>query len=316
MQGARARFRDAVLLAELNNLRVRANAGQPFDPLFFCFFNDEPTELVRASSSAEALAQMQGLFRSSPAQGQTDITRALQVAFESIRSARGRDPYLERAKVVLVTDGEDRIRMDEVRASRSSTGALKIALSFISLGEENTDLRTLAEEQRAAGERAFYYHLTDYEIGAVRTEFDRRFRTLLPPELAAEPGALEQLKPRLDALEALARAQPVAPAPPSTVSFDTLFPIAPTAVNDPASAEEVERIRDILSVLAEIAPLSLPENRAQDVVALLLHLLQTYGLTLTRYLAALARAIEGDEVSAVRAREVLRRLRLLARPLT
>ena len=83
MHGTRARFRDALIIAELNNLRVKARQGQPFDPLYFSFFNDTPTQLARVDTAREATRQIEKLFRDSPAEGQTDITLALQSAFES-----------------------------------------------------------------------------------------------------------------------------------------------------------------------------------------------------------------------------------------
>src|SRR5919198_749668 len=89
MQGTRARFRNALLLAELNQLRRRALRGEAFDPLYFCYFNERPSELKRVAGADEASREMACVLTESPAQGQTDITRALEHAFESIRSARG-----------------------------------------------------------------------------------------------------------------------------------------------------------------------------------------------------------------------------------
>jgi hypothetical protein len=258
---------------------------------------------------------MQTLFQRSLAHGQTDITGALQFAFNSIRAARGRDPHLERAKVVLITDGEDRVRLEEVRQARAGAQVARIALSFISLGEENPDLRALAEEQRRQGERAFFYHLTDYEIGAVRTEFDRRFRTLLPPDVRAQPAPLTSLDPQLAALEALVTNRPVKPRPPSAASFDALFPKAPSASGERLPEDAVERVRDALGVVAEMLPLSVPDVRAQDAVDLLLHLLSVYEMDVPRYLACLGVAALGSGTGAQRTREIVQRIRLLARPL-
>ncbi|MEN9800672.1 MAG: hypothetical protein RL653_4369, partial [Pseudomonadota bacterium] len=150
MQGARARFRDALLMAELNGLRVKARKGQPVDPLFYCFFNDVPTELTRVDDAADAARELSLLFDKTLAQGRTDITFALVSAFREVHAARGRDPYLARATVVLVTDGEDRVDVEAVRAARKPVEDVEIAFSFISLGDENVDLRALVDEQRAA----------------------------------------------------------------------------------------------------------------------------------------------------------------------
>lgn len=309
MHGARARFRDAIVIAELNNLRVKARRGEPFDPLYFSFFNDVPTELARVDTAAEATRHIEKLFRESPAEGQTDISLALMSAFDSIRAAQGRDPYLARATVVLITDGEDRVDLDLIRRTRAPMDALDIALSFISLGEENPDLRSLVREQRAAGGRAFYHHLSDEEIQWARTEFDTPWRTLLPRDVPATGDVLEQLAPHLEALEAVAAGRGAPGAVAVDASFEALFPGKPTA---PAGREKpgpdvVNRVVDILGAVVETASLAPADRRASESVVLLQHLLSVYGLTPARYLDALS-------TGGLPVREALERLRLLCRP--
>jgi Mg-chelatase subunit ChlD len=309
MHGARARFRDAIVIAELNNLRVKARRGEPFDPLYFSFFNDVPTELARVDTATEATRQIEKLFRDSPAEGQTDISLALMSAFDSIRAAQGRDPYLARATVVLITDGEDRVDLDLIRRTRAPMDALDIALSFISLGEENPDLRSLVREQRAAGGRAFYHHLSDEEIQWARTEFDTPWRTLLPRDVPATGDVLEQLAPHLEALEAVAAGRGAAGPVAVDASFEALFPETPSA---PAGREKpgpdvVNRVVDILGAVVETASLAPADRRGSESVVLLQHLLSVYGLTPARYLDALSTG--GRPVQ-----EALERLRLLCRP--
>ncbi|MDC0707407.1 VWA domain-containing protein [Stigmatella sp. ncwal1] len=310
MHGARARFRDAIIIAELNNLRAKARQGQPFDPLYFSFFNDAPTELARVDTAAGASWQIEKLFRQSPAEGQTDITLALISAFDSIRSAQGRDPYLARATVVLITDGEDRVDQELIRRTRVPMSSLDISLSFISLGEENPDLKFLVQEQRAQGGRAFYHHLSDAEIQWARTEFDVPWRTLLPHGVPETPEALEVLLPHLEALEALAlkRGPPAAPVAVEA-SFDALFPEQPSAQvrAEAPGPDGVARVGDILAALAEAASLAPADRRATESVQLLQHLLGVYQLTPARYLAALAAGSKQVE-------ESLARVRLLCRP--
>lgn len=316
MHGPRARFRDAILIAELNNLRLKAERGLPFDPLYFSFFNDQPTELARVDNALEAARQMEKLFRDSPAEGQTDITIALMSAFDSIRAARGHDPYLARATVVLVTDGEDRMELELIRRCRAPLDDVQIALSFISLGEENPDLRSLVMEQRSQGGRAFYHHLSDREIGLARTEFDARFRTLLPAHLPVTTAALEQLLPQLEALEKLAAALP----PPKRTGgsgFDAMFPEPSESGSRPrsghdgpppqATAEELARLADILAAIAEAGALAPAEHRGEESVALLQHLLGMYGIPVGRYLAVAA-------APPATVRQPLERVRLVCRP--
>jgi hypothetical protein len=316
MQGARARFRDAIVLAELANLRRKALAGEPFDPIYFTFFNDQPRELARVDNAHAANRHLRRLFQESPAEGQTDITLALMAAFDSIRAARGTDPYLARATVVLVTDGEDRVELELLRKERAPMDGLHIALSFISLGEENPDLRALVEEEREAGVRAFYHHLTDAEIASAPTDVDARFRTLLPQELTPSPDALEGLLANLEQLDLIAqgkgseeevRARPQA-------SFDALFPITPPegvskpgASQEDASAEDCARVADLLDAVAEAASLALAEERAQECVTLLEHLLGLYEIPVPRYLKLLS-------TGEARVEAAVDRVRLLGRP--
>ncbi|CAM4056646.1 VWA domain-containing protein [Corallococcus sp. ZKHCc1 1396] len=309
MHGARARFRDALIIAELNNLRVKARRDEAFDPLYFSFFNDVPTELARVDTAAEATRQIEKLFRDSPAEGQTDISLALLSAFDSIRAAQGRDPYLARATVVLITDGEDRVDLDLIRRTRAPMGALDIALSFISLGEENADLKSLVLEQRAAGGRAFYHPLSDEEIRWARTEFDTPWRTLLPRDVPATLEALEALGPHLDALEAVAAGRVPQAGVAVEASFDALFPAAqaPSPGVEAAGADLAARVADILEAVGEAASLAPTDRRATESVVLLQHLLSVYGLTPARYLSVLS----GGAPPVVAA---LERVRLLCRP--
>jgi hypothetical protein len=313
MHGTRARFRDAIIIAELNNLRVKAREGLPFDPLYFSFFNDTPTELARVDTAREATRQIEKLFRDSPAEGQTDITLALMSAFDSIRAARGKDPYLARATVVLITDGEDRVDLELIRRTRAPMDALDIALSFISLGEENSDLKSLVQEQRARGGRAFYHHLSDQEIQWARTEFDSPWRTLLPRDIPVTPEVLEALSPHLSALEALAAGRTASSAPmASEASFDALFPeparISSEKVSGAAPGPELHaRVADILDALVEAAALAPADRRATESLTLLQHLLGVYQLTPARYLAVLA-------TGSPEVHDRLKRVRLLCRP--
>lgn len=304
MHGARARFRDALLIAELNAIRVKAKQGVPFDPLYFSFFNDTPSRLARVDSGQEATRQIEQLFRSSPAEGQTDITLALLSAFESLRLAQGRDPYLARATVVLVTDGEDGVDLELIRKVRKPFAGLEFALSFISLGEENPDLRSLVLEQRDGGGRAFYHHLSDQEIKLARTDFDSAWRTLLPADVTPGPEALERLLPHLEALEALAAKRPVKPPERLDGQFDTFFPENPKASQ---AGPGTERLGDLLEAVAEAASLAPIDQRAGEAVALLTHLLGLYGITPQRYLEG----VGADAPALVAARK---RVRLLCRP--
>lgn len=318
MHGPRARLRDAILLAELVSLRAKAKRGEPFDPLYFSFFQGSPGELARVDSAAEATRWMEKLFQLSPAEGETDITLALVKAFESIRLAQGKDPYLARATVVLVTDGEDAVELERVRRARAPLGQIEITLSFISLGEENAHLRSLVLDQRQRGQRAFYQHLSDPEISGARTEFDCSWRTLLPPEVPASPAALQTLWPHLAALEEISRGRRAPRPDPLPCSFDALFPPSTASVDldvdlvvnvdgDGDGDVSALRVAEIVEAIAEAASLAPADQRATECASLLTHLLDLYGLSMRAYLAAASRA-------SGRLRHALDRVRLTCRP--
>ncbi len=302
MHGSRARFRDAILVSELNAIRVKAKAKLPFDPLYFSFFNDAPTELTRVDSGDAASRHIERLFRESPAEGQTDISLALVSAFDSIGRARGMDPYLARATVVLVTDGEDGVDLELIRKTRSPYEGLDIALSFISLGEENPDLRSLVIEQRDAGGRAFYHHVSDAEIQLARTDFDSAWRTLLPADVSVTTDALERLMPHLEALESIAAGRPVQTLESQDSQFDALFP--ETEKKTGAAPTQLPRVIDVLEAIAEAVSLAPADGRRAEAVTLLTHLLHVFGLPLPKYL-------EWVQFPEPKLRKALARIRLV-----
>jgi Mg-chelatase subunit ChlD len=286
MYGERAKFRDAILISELNSIRVRAKMQLPFDPLYYCFFNDFAPDLVRIDSGALAAKHIATLIKESPASGQTDITYAAVSAFDSIRKAQGVDPYLAKATIVLVTDGEDAVDLDMIRKVQEPFASLQVSLSFISLGEENPDLKNLVLEQREKGKRAFYHHLSDAEISLIPSEFDSAFRTLIPMDVDVTGPIAEQLMPHLEALEAIAQRRVVKPVESNESQFDTLFP-ATCISKSKLDVKLVERIADILDAVADTASLASPEQRASESVALLIHLLEVYSLSVPLYLQTL-----------------------------
>jgi len=250
------------------------------------------------------------LFRESPAQGSTDITYALESAFAAVRHARGRDADLARATVVLVSDGEDRVDLPRLWAARAPVGEIEITLSVLSLGSGNEDLRHLVEEQRAAGRRAFHYHLSDDELAGGRALFDSGLRTLLPSSPRVDlPPDDPQVRAAVDALAALAAGRRAAPAEASpAVRFEGYFtPPREPPGREPA-AEQVARAGDLLEAVAETLALAPLEERGAEAVRLLEHLLQVYRMPAADYALALT------NLSPAGAR-ALERIRLLGAPL-
>ena len=224
--GARARVRDAILLAELGTLlrrfetaptgRGRGHAADRVRVvLFYRYFTKRLGPLMRVDSGPSALAAI-GDVLSAPRSGGTDIEAALVSSFELIRDEGQRDPDLARAQIVLVTDGEAAVDEEAVRAAREGAGAVPTQVSVIALGEENPALRGIVARQRARGERAFYHHLRDDALRDIcEGGLDRGPPIHLPEDRSQELGALQtELGALLDELALAERdAARAAPAP-------------------------------------------------------------------------------------------------------
>jgi hypothetical protein len=311
MRGPRARFRDAILIAELNNLSVKAKSGS-VDPLYFTFFNDFVGPLNRVATAGEAVREVRTLFEKSPASGGTALTSALVTAFESIREARGSDPYLARATVVLITDGEAEIGLEKIRVAKAPVGGLEVVLSFISLGEENPHLKALVLAQQEEGQRAFYCHLSDEELAGARSDFDSGPRLLLPRRAEVEVNPKDpEIQEALAALEAIGKRRPRSSAAAPGLRFEGIFSLASArrgASGQPEPhARLVALVGDLLEAVCEAAALCPAERRAGEAVALLEHLLSVYDISVPRYLAAMAQLREPGL-------KALQRIRLLAGP--
>lgn len=162
MIGARARMRDAILMAELATLmkRLEQPQGGARVVLYYRYFTLELSETRRVDSVAgavEAIRDVAGTVRT----GGTNIQRALVASVRMIQEARADDPELACGQIVLVTDGDARVSEERVNEARAELEGVPIGVSVIALGEENRALRRLVANQRAQGERAFYHFLPD-----------------------------------------------------------------------------------------------------------------------------------------------------------
>ncbi len=166
--GARARMRDAILVAELASLMQRFQSPDKYVrvALYYRYFTKRMWPIGRVDSAAAALAAI-GDVIGTVRHGGTDIERALCDCFETIREAKESDPILARAQVVLVTDGNARVGERLVQAAREETGQIPIDVSVIALGEENETLRKLVARQRANGDRCFYHFIDDSTLAAL-----------------------------------------------------------------------------------------------------------------------------------------------------
>jgi hypothetical protein len=208
--GARARMRDATLLAELATLYRRASVrGRSTRVvLFYRYFTKLLGEVARVESAEDALRAMASVV-TTPRHGGTDIQSALLASFEQIRQARATDPELARAQIVLVTDGAAAVDEDAVRAAREREGNFPIGVSVIALGEENDVLRQLVARQRARGEPAFYHFVSDDDLAAI-VEGRRAAGAPVhaPPEGSIEVEALTaELGSLVEEIDALSRSR-------------------------------------------------------------------------------------------------------------
>lgn len=261
--GARARMRDAILLAELATMmrRLDTPGRQMRLALFYRFFTKRLMPVVEVRTAPQVLAAMSDVVGRARTGG-TDIEAALLSSFELIAKAKRTDPDLSRASIVLITDGEAEVDSLAVQKARERAGDVAIAVSVIALGQENRVLRDLVARQRARGERAFYHFLDDPTLQALSAgDLGTRslhFNLEPSPKLPAE-----QIEAALQEIEDLvtARHASVAPRPEGARAheeathrdrmaidrrFARWFP-APTAASAPRANPSEAHISDQLS---------------------------------------------------------------------
>ena len=250
MGGRRGRMRDAILISELSmmirHLETGTAAARPI--VYYRYFSRTAEDAIKVSSIEEALAAIDAIIMRK-SRGETDIQSALIDSFHQINKERARDPNLQRAQIVLVTDGIAEINLWSVWRAREALGGMPVRVSVIALGSESPALKELAATQRARGEPVFYHHLSDQAM----SDLLRRTRIARPPLSFPEP-------PEGDGNRAPARAKPpvppTEPPPPPTESAAS----EPSASPDPAPIpvvvelelwHELDQLVDELSVLHE-----------------------------------------------------------------
>ncbi len=198
MLGARARVRDAMLIAELATLAQRLlNVRDVRTALYYGYFAEEVGAIVKVDTpkgTERAIADVCTTVRA----GGTNIEAALLAAFEVVAKARATDPELVRAQVVLVTDGESNVSEAAIVAARElASGEVPMGVSVVALGAENQALRGLVARQRAKGERAFYHFVDDETLEAMADgKIDRGLPLHLP---RSTPGDLREVSRALEA---------------------------------------------------------------------------------------------------------------------
>jgi len=303
MRGDRARLRDALLVAELDALRRQALDGVPVDPLDLCFFGDRALRFDRVDSAEAARSWLERLLAGGPCQGMTELSAALVGAAEWLVTARRQDPALASALVVVVTDGEDAVDVQAIGQAWEMLRGLPVALRVVCLGEENRWLKGWVAEVRTRGGDASWLHLDDSELAGVPGDFDFRPPTLLPGPECVVGVDLNSLRPHLEALAKVSSGEEPPAAPVDALRFDAFF------ADPDAAGEGVDDAwaADALEAIVEAAALAPFDGRAAEAVALLEHLVQQRGLTMSLHLTRHAHP-------GPRTAEALRRIRLLCRP--
>ena len=162
MGGRRGRMRDAILIAELATMirHLEHGTATARPVVYYRYFSKGSEPVVRAATIDEASAEIERiLLRKS--RGETDIERALLESFAELSRECTSDPTLQRAQLVLVTDGVANVDLERVWSARERVGDIPVQVSVIALGSENPALKQLAAVQRARGEAVFYHYLSD-----------------------------------------------------------------------------------------------------------------------------------------------------------
>jgi len=137
-------------------------------------FDSEPGTPVRVTNAEEALAVINH-YKSNLKNtgGGTDIQKALLQAFALIADAEKRSGEpLAAANIVLMTDGESNIRVDELRQARQVIDrTTPLQTMFIAINGTNDELNRFASESKSMGmENGFYREFTADRIKKILEE--------------------------------------------------------------------------------------------------------------------------------------------------
>lgn len=204
MGGRRGRMRDAILISELammiRHLEIGTASVRPI--VYYRYFSKLAEPALKVETIADALASIEAVI-TRKSRGETDIQAALIDSFHQIDQERARDPNLQRAQIVLISDGIADVDLWAMWRARESLTGMPVRVSVIALGGESPELRELAATQRARGEHVFYHYLSDRAM----YELMSRTRVARPPQRFPELGESAQRPPSPVVTEQPASAQ-------------------------------------------------------------------------------------------------------------
>ena len=174
-------LRNALLTAFMDRSQIEVAKGEGEHTVYLIPFDDRPHETRLIANLAQAQTAFDD-FRAHPtgSGGGTSITAALVRAFNLIAEHQKNGGDLERANILLLTDGQDSLDFAKLEEARSQIDpTVDIALNAVTLGVWNDNLSDMVKKYAVKG---------DGDIGKVSHQhipYDE-IQRLLSPESEVE----------------------------------------------------------------------------------------------------------------------------------
>jgi len=172
-------LRNAIFISALNTYSVDAAANNSTEfknQLFFRFFGSEvhdlnatqateygvsyplPVQRFPLRTTDDAYAALKLFMQYNPNGGGTQLQEAILQGFRDIQSAKGATRALRDAKLVLVTDGDSELTIDQLIQAQQIKDTRTVVHVF-ALEQENPDLRELSD---MSGPGQAFYHFIQH----------------------------------------------------------------------------------------------------------------------------------------------------------
>ena len=163
-------LRNLLMGAYVDRSQVEVLQGQAEHVVYSIPFDTTPKASERIAGLKDAFSYFERT-RHQPlgSDGGTNFTAALVNAYETIAAHEKSEGEVQRANILLITDGEDGVYSARVMQAKSKISkAAEIAFNVIAIGEGNAELKQMAEEsttgmtQSDSSKKA--YHYIDYPM--------------------------------------------------------------------------------------------------------------------------------------------------------